>query len=83
MTVDTDGRLYVTTMMGLQVCDQAGRVNCIISKPQRAWLANVAFGGKEFDTLYATCGDKVFKRKTKVKGALSFQPPVTPRAPRL
>ena len=25
--VDRDGRLYVTTRMGIQVCDQAGRVN--------------------------------------------------------
>src|SRR5208282_343442 len=28
--VDRAGRLYVATKMGVQVCDQAGRVNCII-----------------------------------------------------
>jgi sugar lactone lactonase YvrE len=83
MTFDSQGRLYVTSMLGLQVCDQAGRVNCIISRPQRAWLANVVFGGPDLDYLYATCGDKVFKRKTKVKGAVSFRPPITPPAPRL
>ena len=83
IAVDTQGRLYVTTHAGLQVFDQAGRVNAIVSKPQGAWLANVAFGGKDRDVLYAMCGDKVFKRKTKVKGVLHFQDPLVPPAPRL
>src|SRR5439155_21203936 len=34
MTVDADGTLYVTTSLGVQFCDQAGRVSGIISKPQ-------------------------------------------------
>jgi gluconolactonase len=83
MTVDTQGRLYVATEMGLQVCDQAGRVQGIISKPQNKWLSNVTFGGANFDTLYVTCEDKVFKRKTKATGVRSFEPPVKPQAPRL
>jgi gluconolactonase len=33
LRVDRDGRLYVTTHLGIQVCDQAGRVNCIIPTP--------------------------------------------------
>ncbi len=33
MAVDTMGRLYVATRLGIQVCDQAGRVNSIIDKP--------------------------------------------------
>jgi sugar lactone lactonase YvrE len=83
MTVDTQGRLYVTTELGLQICDQAGRVTGIISKPQNQWLANVVFGGPAFDTLYVTCADKVFKRKTKAKGMVSFQTPFRPPTPRL
>jgi sugar lactone lactonase YvrE/enterochelin esterase-like enzyme len=83
MTVDRDGRLYVTTEMGLQFCDQAGRVNGIIAKPQRSWLSNAVFAGADLTDLYVTCGDKVFKRKTRVKGAASFQPPVRPQPPRL
>lgn len=83
MTADSAGFLYVTTQMGLQVCDQAGRVNGIISKPQRAWLANAVFGGPALDELYVTSADKVYKRKTKAKGVLSFQAPVKPVAPRL
>ena len=83
IAVDAQGRLYVTSHAGLQVFDQAGRVNAIISKPQNAWLANVAFGGKDRDVLYVMCGDKVFRRKTKAKGVLHFQEPVLPPAPRL
>ena len=83
MTVDSDGTLYVTTALGVQFCDQAGRVNGIISKPQNKWLSNVCFGGPDFTELYATCGDKIYKRKTRVRGALSFQAPVKPTAPRL
>ena len=45
--VDRDGRLYVTTRMGIQVCDQAGRVNCIIPTPNGR-VANLCFGGPDF-----------------------------------
>ncbi len=80
--VDRDGRLYVTTRMGIQVCDQAGRVNAIIPTPNGR-VSNVCFGGENFDTLFATCGDRVYQRKVKVRGALPFQPPFKPAAPRL
>lgn len=83
MTVDEKGRLYVTTRAGLQVFDQAGRVNAIVAKPQAAWLSNVCFGGKDLDTLYVTCGDKLYQRKTKTRGVLSFREPVLPPRPRL
>lgn len=83
MTVDTQGRLYLTTKTGLQIFDQAGRVNAILTKPQNGWLSNAAFGGKDLDTLFVTCGDKLYKRKTKVKGVLSYQPPILPAKPRL
>ena len=41
------------------------------------------FGGPNFDTLYATCGDRVYKRKLKVTGANAWDTPVKPTAPRL
>ncbi len=82
MRVDRDGRLYVATRMGIQVCDQAGRVNCIIPTPNGR-IANLCFGGEHFDTLFATCGDRVYQRKVKVRGANAFQAPVKPAPPRL
>ena len=75
--VDRDGRLYVTTLMGIQVCDQAGRVNCIIPTPNGK-VANLCFGGADFQTLFATCGERVYKRKVKVKGANAYDPPIKP-----
>ena len=35
MKVDRDGLVYVATRLGIQVCDQPGRVNAIIPTPQR------------------------------------------------
>jgi len=83
MKVDSNGNLYVASASGLQVCDQAGRVNGIIASPERSWLANVVFGGADFSDLYVTVTDKVYKRQTKAKGVLSFQPPIKPNPPRL
>jgi sugar lactone lactonase YvrE len=67
----------------VQFCDQAGRVNGIIAKPQPKFLSNVVLGGPALDELYATVSDRVYKRKMRVKGVPSFQAPVTPPAPRL
>jgi gluconolactonase len=82
MRVDRDGRLYVTTRMGIQVCDQAGRVNAIIPTPNGR-VSNLTFGGADGDVLFATCGDKVYKRRLKVKGAHAWAAPIKPAAPRL
>jgi gluconolactonase len=82
MRVDRDGRLYVATRMGIQVCDQAGRVHCIIPTPNGR-VANLCFGGEKFDTLFAACGDRVYLRKLKVRGANAFQEPFKPAKPRL
>jgi gluconolactonase len=82
MKVDADGRLYVATSLGIQVCDQAGRVNCIIPTPNKR-ITNLCFGGEKFDTIYATCVEKVYKRKVKTRGVHSWAAPVKPNAPRL
>jgi gluconolactonase len=83
MHVDRDGRLYVATRGGLlQVCDQAGKVGAILSTPNRR-ISNVTFGGKEFDTLFVTAGDRVYKRKVNARGANAWAPPHKPAAPRL
>ena len=83
MAVDTDGRVYIATPLGVQVFDQIGKCHAIIPVPQKAPLSNVEFGGPNFDELYITNGDKVFKRKTKVKGVVSWRAPLKPAPPRL
>ncbi len=79
---DTAGRVYVTTKMGLQVMDQAGRVNAIIPIPA-GQPSNLCFGGKNFDTMYLTAGDKVYRRKFRTRGANNFEKPYKPVTPRL
>ena len=75
---DRDGRLWVATRMGLQVCDQLGRVQCILPTPN-GQCSNLTFGGPNFDTVYVTANDKVYSRKVKVKGANAFETPIKPK----
>ncbi len=79
---DTAGRVWVTTKMGLQILDQAGRVNAIIPIPA-GQASNLCFGGKNFDIVYLTAGDKVYSRRFKTRGANNFEKPIKPAAPKL
>jgi sugar lactone lactonase YvrE len=72
MTIDSAGRIYVATQVGLQVLDSAGRLGGVIAKPQVAWLSNAAFAGPNLDTLYVTCTNRVFKRKLNAQGIRYF-----------
>jgi enterochelin esterase-like enzyme/sugar lactone lactonase YvrE len=80
---DTQGRLYVASLAGIQVCDQAGRVIGILANPARLPASHLVFGGPNRDILYVVAGGKVYRRKTRAKGVYSFEPPLKPPAPRL
>lgn len=82
LRADREGRLYVATRMGIQICDQPGRVNAILPLPNGR-SSNLCFGGENFDTLFVTAGDKVFKRKLNTKGAQAWDAPSKPGPPRL
>jgi gluconolactonase len=79
---DTAGRVYVTTRMGIQILDQAGRVNAIIPIPA-GQPSNLCFAGRSFDILYMTAGDKVYRRRLRTRGANNFEKPYRPATPRL
>lgn len=79
---DTSGRVFVATRIGIQVLDQAGRVNAIFPVPS-GQPSNLCFGGANFDILYVTCGDKIYRRKLKVRGANNFETPIKPAKPHL
>ena len=83
MTVTEDGYLFVTTAMGVQICDQPGRVIGILQKPQPGWLTNAVFAGPDMRTLYVTAGDKVFRRHMRKRGVRHGAAPVKPPKPRL
>lgn len=81
MAVAKDGWLLVATAMGVQICDQPGRVHLIVPGPiGERHPSNVALHGT---TLYATCGTKVFRRKVKLEGAQAWDAPVKPEKPKL
>lgn len=82
MCVDADGRLYVGTAVGVQVCDQAGRVNFIIPTPEAPRA--ICLGGKDLSELFVACGDKIYKRALKAHGVVSGQmEPIKPKPPHL
>src|SRR5215212_3768487 len=69
MCTDSEGRAYVTTALGVQVFAKDGKLLGILPKPiASAALVSVGFAGKDFDTLYIACGDKIYKRKANAKG---------------
>jgi gluconolactonase len=79
---DTAGRVYVTTRLGIQILDQLGRVNAILPLPSPQ-ASNCCFGGKDFNILYVSCGDKVYRRKLNTRGANTFENPYQPKKPGL
>jgi sugar lactone lactonase YvrE/enterochelin esterase-like enzyme len=69
MTVDQDGRAFVTSYVGIQMFDPTGRLGGVIAKPGEKGCVSVAFAGADRSWLYACAGDKVWRRKTLTKGA--------------
>lgn len=82
MKVDTEGHLWVATRLGVQICDQPGRVVGIINKPHAGPLSNLVFAGPDNDWLFVTAGDKVYKRHVRRKGVDTWAP-LKPPQPRL
>jgi len=83
MVADTAGSVYIATALGVQVFDQIGKCHAIIPAPARGSLSSVKFGGANLDELYVTNAGKVFKRKVKTKGVVSWRAPIKPPPPRL
>jgi sugar lactone lactonase YvrE/predicted alpha/beta superfamily hydrolase len=79
---DSSGRVYVASSLGIQILDQAGRVNAILPIPSGQPL-RLCFGGKNFNTIYVSCKDRIYRRKLNVRGVNSFDSPYRPTAPRL
>lgn len=69
MTLDSDGRLYLTGSAGVMVYNPDGSKLETISVPER-WTANVCFGGKDHKTLFITASDSLYTVETIVSGKL-------------
>ncbi|MEP6757135.1 MAG: alpha/beta hydrolase-fold protein [Chthonomonadales bacterium] len=83
MCVDANGWLYVATEMGIQMIDQAGRVNGIMVGPERKPIRAVVLGGPNSSKMYVETTKGVYVRDTKARGVYSWMPPVKPASPRL
>ena len=66
LTIDTNGNLYITTALGLQVFDSSGKQLGIIEIPEHP--ANVAFGGKDGKTLFITARRSLYSVETEATG---------------
>lgn len=68
-TTESKGRFFVTTELGVQIFDPAGRLSGIIGKPTpQSKVVSVEFAGKDHSTLFVAAGDKIFARQLKVTG---------------
>lgn len=78
MTFDENGNLYVATAMGVQICDQNGRVRAILPLPDSAPIRSLAFVGTK---LYvANERGKIYVRELKVAGAQPWQSATSPKS---
>lgn len=68
MTIDADGRLYLTGREGVSVVDAAGQLLGVIAIPEK-WTANVCIGGPKKDTLFVTASSGFYAVPLKVRGS--------------
>jgi gluconolactonase len=84
IAVDTNGWVYAGTEMGLQVCDQPGRVNAIFPVSRNLRVRDVCFGGPGLKTLFIIADGEIYTRNAKPTGVASGQqPPVKAPKPGL
>jgi enterochelin esterase-like enzyme/sugar lactone lactonase YvrE len=67
MAVDSSGRYYITSALGVQIFDPTGRLCGVLPKPKESTpLTSCVLTGANHDYLYVTNGDTIYRRKLKV-----------------
>ncbi|MEX0938294.1 MAG: SMP-30/gluconolactonase/LRE family protein [Pirellulales bacterium] len=66
VTIDTQGNLYITSGLGLQVYNPQGEYLGVISVPEQP--ANVTFGGPDRKTLYVTARTSLYTIPMQAQG---------------
>jgi sugar lactone lactonase YvrE len=69
-----EGQFFAATRSGIQICADDGPTQVILPVPDRGRVTGVCLGGKDLDTLFAFCGDKIWSRKVKVHAMGAFTP---------
>jgi gluconolactonase len=66
LTVDSAGNVYITSALGVQVVDPAGKLLGIIECPEQP--ANVTFGGSSSKVLYITARKGLYRCQMEIAG---------------
>jgi len=69
-----EGQMFVSTRLGLQVCADDGPTQVILPMPDRSRVTGVCLGGRDLNTLFTFCGDKIWQRKVKTHAMGAFTP---------
>lgn len=69
-----EGRQFIATRSGVQISADNGPTQVILPVPDRSRVTGVCLGGKEMDTLFAFCGNKIWKRKIQQHAMGAFSP---------
>jgi sugar lactone lactonase YvrE len=69
-----EGRQFIATRSGVQISADDGPTQVILPVPDRSRVIGVCLGGKDKDTLFAFCGNKIWKRKVQHHALGAFTP---------
>jgi sugar lactone lactonase YvrE len=69
LAFDSEGFLYVSSDLGVQVFDRAGRAVGIIKPPGKEGLTDVFFGGPHMQWLFVKDGERIYRRLMARRGA--------------
>ena len=69
-----EGRQFIATRSGVQISADDGPTQVILPVPDRSRVTGVCLGGKEMNTLFAFCGNKIWKRKVQHHAMGAFTP---------
>ncbi|MES2595240.1 MAG: RICIN domain-containing protein [Verrucomicrobiota bacterium] len=69
-----EGRQFIATKSGIQISADDGPTQVILTVPGQGRVTGVAIGGKDKDTLYAFCGNKIWKRKIQQHAMGAWSP---------
>jgi sugar lactone lactonase YvrE len=69
-----EGRQFIATKSGVQISADDGPTQIILPVPDRSRVTGVAIGGRDKDTLFAFCGNKIWKRKIQQHSMGAFTP---------
>lgn len=69
-----EARQFIATRSGVQITADDGPTQVVLPVPDRSRVVGVALGGPDKDTLFAFCGNRIWKRKIRQHAMGPFSP---------